>query len=195
MFVGKLSLLDDKIDSMLHMQLVDLARMLTRNKKMEVEAAFHAHYEEAAGLIAVSQFWWDYSLLDKTAGMKSDVYLRGIGSAWYTDAAAVNAYLLFCQTAVLPKLANSLFALCEERRLERICRKRRPGTSRVFAHRHRLYTAFFKHKLRAHLTKNEFADAALLLIYGWFVGGGLERGRKENIHIPFRRFIPNAGAN
>ena len=84
MFVGSLSRLDDKIDAMLHMQLVDLARLFTKRGKLEVEAAFHAHYDETASHMTVSQFWWDYPLLDKTAGMKSDVYLRCLGSAWFT---------------------------------------------------------------------------------------------------------------
>ncbi|OPH47328.1 hypothetical protein BC351_12210 [Paenibacillus ferrarius] len=170
MFVGKLSLLDDKIDAMLQMQLVDLGRMFTKRKELEVEAAFHADYEEAAARIKVSQFWWDYPPIDKAAGMKSDVYLRGIGSAWFTGAEAVSAYLGYCRDAPLPKLANSLFALCEDMRLERICRTRRPGTARVFAHRHRLLGAYFQHKLRSHLNKKDLADAVILVIYGWFTG-------------------------
>ncbi|MDQ0915390.1 nitric oxide reductase activation protein [Paenibacillus sp. V4I5] len=155
---------------MLQMQLVDLGRMFTKRKELEVEAAFHADYEEASARITVSQFWRDYPAVDKTAGMKSDVYLRGIGSAWFTGADAVKSYLHFCQSASLPKLANTIFALCEDMRLERICRARRPGTARVFAHRHRIYRVYFQHKLRTHLSKGELADAVLLLVYGWFTG-------------------------
>ena len=68
MFVGKLSLLEDKIDAMLQMQLVDLARMFTKRKELEVEAAFHADYEEASARITVSQFWRDYPWLIKRQG-------------------------------------------------------------------------------------------------------------------------------
>ncbi|WNR42231.1 nitric oxide reductase activation protein NorD [Paenibacillus roseipurpureus] len=170
MFVGNLSRLDDKIDAMLHMQLVDLARLFTKRGKLEVEAGFHAHYEESESHMAVSQFWWDYALPDKTAGMKSDVYLRCLGSAWFTGRETVREYLLYCSTAKLPKLANSLFALCEDMRLERICRGMRPGMGAVFAHRHRLLGGYFHHKLRTHLNKGELADALLLLVYGWFTG-------------------------
>ncbi len=179
MFVGKLSLLEDKIDAMLQMQLVDLARMFTKRKELEVEAAFHSDYEEASGRITVSQFWRDYPPVDKTAGMKSDVYLRGIGSAWYTGADALKSYLRFCQRVSFPKLANSLFALCEDMRLERICRARRPGTAHVFAHRHRILRAYFQHKLRTHLSKSELADAILLLVYGWFTGLEWHRGLED----------------
>jgi nitric oxide reductase activation protein len=170
MFVGSLSRLDDKIDAMLHMQLVDLARLFTKRRKLEVEAAFHAHYDEKAAQMTVSQFWWDYSLPDKTAGMKSDVYLRCLGSAWFTGSEAVSTYLQFCSKAQFPKLANSLFALCEDMRLEWICRTQRPGTGAVFAHRHRILGGYFQHKLRTHLNKGELADAMLLVIYGWFTG-------------------------
>lgn len=170
MFVGSLSRLDDKIDALLHMQLVDLARLFTKRGKLEVEAAFHAHYDEADSHMSVSQFWWDYALPDKTAGMKSDVYLRCLGSAWFTGREAVSSYLAYTSSVKLPKLAISLFGLCEDMRLERICRSLRPGTAAVFAHRHRILGAYFQHKLRAHLRKGEVADALLLVIYGWFTG-------------------------
>lgn len=101
-------MLEDKIDAMLQMQLVDLARMFTKRKELEVEAAFHADYEESSARITVSQFWWDYPPLDKASGMKSDVYLRGIGTACFTSAAAVKSYLKGSQQSSLPKLANSL---------------------------------------------------------------------------------------
>ncbi|WP_090821762.1 nitric oxide reductase activation protein NorD [Paenibacillus sp. yr247] len=198
MFVGKLSLLDDKIDAMLQMQLVDLARMFTKRKELKVEAAFHAGYEEASARITVSQFWWDYPPVDKTAGMKSDVYLRGIGSAWFTGTAAVKSYLTYCQSTRFPKLANSLFALCEDMRLERICRARRPGTSRVFVHRHRIYGAYFRHKLRTHLIKGEMSDAVILFIYGWFtgtewsLGGAAEAPARLAIFYPLLEKIEEA---
>ncbi|OAS16258.1 nitric oxide reductase activation protein NorD [Paenibacillus oryzisoli] len=170
MFVGSLSRLDDKIDAMLHMQLVDLARLFTKRGKLEVEAGYHAHYDETALLMTVSQFWWDYPLRDKTAGMKSDVYLRCLGSAWFTGREAVTDYLHYCGGVTYPKLANSLFALCEDMRLERICRTLRPGMGAVFAHRHHILGGFFQHKLRTHVSKGEMADAFLLFVYGWFTG-------------------------
>lgn len=170
MFVGSLSRLDDKIDAMLHMQLVDLARLFTKRGKLEVEAGFHAHYDETTLQMTVSQFWWDYPLRDKSAGMKSDVYLRCLGSAWFTGREAVSNYLHYCTNVRFPKLANSLFALCEDMRLERICRSQRPGMGAVFAHRHHILGGYFGHKLRTHLSKGELADAALLIVYGWFTG-------------------------
>ncbi|MEW9698793.1 hypothetical protein [Paenibacillus sp. SI8] len=67
-------------------------------------------------------------------------------------------------------MANQLFALCEDMRLEQICRRRRPGTVRVFAQRHRIYASYYKHKLSSHLKKGELGEAFILLIYGWFTG-------------------------
>ncbi|MGO4494300.1 hypothetical protein AB4114_00115 [Paenibacillus sp. 2RAB27] len=162
--------MDDKIDALLHMQLVDLARLFTKRGKLEVEAGFHAHYDETALQMTVSQFWWDYPLRDKTAGMKSDVYLRCLGSAWFTGKVAVTDYLHYCSSVKFPKLANSLFALCEDMRLERICRSQRPGMGAVFAHRHHILGGYFQHKLRTHVSKGELADALLLIVYGWFTG-------------------------
>ncbi|NEW06515.1 hypothetical protein GK047_10880 [Paenibacillus sp. SYP-B3998] len=190
MFVGKLSLLDDKIDSYLHMQLVDLARMFTGRKELEVEAAFHAQYEETEARISVSQFWRDYQPLDKAAGMKSDVYLRGIGSAWFTGYEAVKAYLNFCQSSQLPKLANQLFALCEDMRLERICRNRRPGTARIFKQRHSIYASYYQHKLLLHIRKGELAEAVILLVYGWFTGAEWKGEAQKELSIPLALIYP-----
>ncbi|UJF35930.1 hypothetical protein [Paenibacillus hexagrammi] len=170
MFVGKLTLLDDKIDAKLHMQLVDLARMFTRLPSLEVEAAYHSHYDTEKEIMTVSQFWRDLTPSDKAAGMKSDVYLRGIGSAWFTGARAVADYLAFCGASSYPRLANQLLALGEDIRLERICRRIRPGTAKVFEQRHRIYASYFHHKLKVHAEKGEEAEALLLLMYGWFTG-------------------------
>lgn len=163
-------MLDEKIDAKLHMQLVDLARLFTGRKELEVEAAYHAHYAPDERKLTVSQFWWDYGLPDKSAGMKTDVYLRALGSAWFTGAEAVRGYLTYGSGTALPKLATSVFALCEDMRLERICRRLRPGMGAVFAHRHRILGSYYAHKLQVHLRKGELADAAVLLLYGWFTG-------------------------
>ncbi|MDD9267897.1 hypothetical protein ACFPES_12745 [Paenibacillus sp. GCM10023248] len=176
-------MLDDKIDAMLQMQLVDLAKIFTKRKELEVEAAFHAHYDELTARMTVSQFWWDYPPADKAAGMKSDVMLRGIGSAWFTGAEAVSSYLDRSKMTSMPKLANSLFALCEDVRLERICRARRPGTARVFAIRHRIYGAYYGHKLRTHVNREEWADAMLLFIYGWFTGAEWSASAAQGVGI------------
>lgn len=179
MFIGKLSLLEDKIDSFLYMQLVDLARMLTRRKELEVEAAYHALYDEAAGILTVSQFWHDLLPSQRDAGMKSDVILRALGSAWFSSSKAIADYFTSALAIPLPNLAQGLFALCEDIRLERLCLALRPGTQRLFNQRHTVYNHYLQHKLQAHLNKTEQADACFILIYRWLTGRS--QGQLDNL--------------
>jgi nitric oxide reductase activation protein len=187
MFVGKLSLLAESADSFLHMQLVDLARTFTKRKQLEVEPAYHSLYDEAAGKLTVSQFWRDGRPEQREAGMKSDVYLRAIGSAWFSASTDIASYLSAVGGTALPRLGTELFALCEDIRLESICRKQRPGTSRVFAVRREEYRAYFQHRLLSHLNKSEQTDALFVLIYQWFAG--IERYAAESIGVDGRRML------
>jgi nitric oxide reductase activation protein len=189
MFIGKLSLLEETADSFLHMQLVDLARTFTARQELEVEPAYHSLYNEAAGMLTISQFWSDLKPQQREAGMKSDVYLRAIGSAWYSGAADIAAYLKAIQTNPLARLGVQLFALCEDIRLEAICRRVRPGTSRVFAVRRQAYSSYFGHKLQSHLNQSETAEALFVLIYRWFSGedgyvmAGLGEQAERLVHV------------
>jgi|GEM_PF-143235 len=188
MFVGKVHLLQDTKDALLHMQLEDLAKLLSRRRELKVETGFHALYDEAAGLVTVSQFWRDLAPDVRAAGWKSDVYLRALGSAWFSDSPAIAVYLAESAAGPLPKLAQQLFALGEDMRLTRICCEQRPGMARVFAVRHAAYAAYYRHVLRGFIRKREYAEALLLLVYGWFTGsaaltveaaGGADAGAAE----------------
>ncbi|MCD1257497.1 hypothetical protein B5M42_001420 [Paenibacillus athensensis] len=170
MFVGKVNLLQDTKDALLHMQLEDLAKLLSRRRDIRVETGFHALYDEAAGVLTVSQFWRDLPPGVRAAGWKSDVYLRAFGSAWFSDAAAIATFMAESESGPLPVLARQLFALGEDMRLTRICREQRPGMARVFAQRHEAYAAYYRHPLRGYIRKREYAEALLLLVYGWFTG-------------------------
>ncbi|MFS0838188.1 vWA domain-containing protein [Paenibacillus sp. 1P03SA] len=170
MFVGKLHLLDNRLEAFALMQLVDLARTFTRNGNLELQLAFHSHYEESKGLLTVSQFWRDWKPAQREAGMKSDVYLRALGSAWYTGRRETDAFLESVSESPLSRLGAELFALCEDLRLEQICRRIRPGTAAVFEERSDVYKGYFTHKFQTHLTRGELADALFASVYLWFKG-------------------------
>ncbi|WP_068775648.1 nitric oxide reductase activation protein NorD [Paenibacillus sp. FJAT-26967] len=170
MFVGKVHMLDNKMDAFLLMQLVDLARMFARNAELRVELAFHSNYEESESLLTISQFWRDWKPAQREAGMKSDVYLRAIGSAWYTGREDTDLLLAKLADSPLSRFGSELFTLCEDIRLEAICRRIRPGTSEIFNQREHIYRGYFRHKLTAHQSRGETADALFLAVYYWFKG-------------------------
>lgn len=51
-----LSFADTKIDAFLHMQLIDLAKTLSRDPKLEVEFSYHSYLNKPGHFIHVSQF-------------------------------------------------------------------------------------------------------------------------------------------
>lgn len=163
-------MLGERVDSFVRMQLLDLARTLTRNSKLEVDTAYHSVYLRKENKITVSQFWRDLKKADQVAGMKSDVYLRALGSAWLTDGQILPELLEDIEQSALPRLAKQLFALAEDIRLEQACLQVRPGTVRVFKERTRLYGRHFQLKFTSHLHLDEEAEALFCLIYLWLKG-------------------------
>lgn len=71
---------DSTIDSFLFMMLTDLAKTLTRSSEVEVEYGVQSYYNPFEKKIYMSHFWKDRSAGDMEAGLKSDVYLRAVGT-------------------------------------------------------------------------------------------------------------------
>ncbi len=153
----------ERIPAKVHMQLLDLARVLTRNPELQLEFGLHALYDESRNRLTVSTFWERFGEQQRLVGMKSDVYLRAIGNAWFSSADETRRYLN--ARYPLPSLANQLFALCEDIRLERICRKIRPGTARAFAVRHHLYRKFAAQQQAIRTRQGHLADVLVLHLY------------------------------
>ncbi|OXM87859.1 vWA domain-containing protein [Paenibacillus rigui] len=163
--------LENEVDAFLRMQLLDLGKALTGWQELKLEISYHSFYDDRARLIAVSSFWSDYPEAVKLAGMKSDVYLRGIGSAWFTDSRVIAEYLAWTHGLKRPLLAKQLFALCEETRLAHLCLRQRPGTRRALELRSRLYAQHFAAKRDAHGYRGEPADALLCAMAAALAGG------------------------
>ncbi|GIM48112.1 hypothetical protein DNHGIG_36610 [Collibacillus ludicampi] len=155
------------MDSFLRMQLLDLARTLMQSDDLHLDVSYHSSLHAEWDTLYISQFWSDYPADDQCSGMKSDVYLRCIGSAWFSNTLDIRIFLERVSACPLPRFAKNLFALCEDLRLEKICKRVRPGTVRVFSKRRRLYSDYFKKQTRVHLMRREEADALFASIYLW----------------------------
>lgn len=155
---------ENEVDAFLRMQLLDLGKALTGWDDLKLELSYLSSYDHREKVLAVSQFWSYLPEQVRLTGMKTDVYLRGIGSAWFTDARQVAAYLEWTRPLGRPSLAKQWLALCEERRLMSLCKRLRPGTARSFAVRCELYAKHYASRRTAHENAGELADAWLAAV-------------------------------
>lgn len=121
---------DKNVDSFLYMELADLTKTLTKNDEIEVEYRVSSYYDPVHGIIYLSHFWDNRPEEDKVYGLKSDVFLRSIGSYKHSNFKEINAYLKKINKTSVPSLAKQLFMLFEDIRLEEVCKRERPGTKK-----------------------------------------------------------------
>jgi nitric oxide reductase activation protein len=156
---------DKKIDSFLFMQLSDLAKTLAKNEEWEVEFGYQSYVDFVECKLLVSHFWDNRPLEDKVNGMKSDVFLRAIGSLYNTDFKEVVRFIERAKTTSISSFSKQLFMLAEDIRLEEICKKERPGTKKAFSIRRKVYRHYFKSQLNVNLVKAVHTDALFNTIY------------------------------
>jgi nitric oxide reductase activation protein len=156
---------DKKIDSFLFMELSDLAKTLTRLKNAEVEFAYRSYYDPLKNKVYVSHFWDNRPNKEKVNGLKSDVFLRSIGSRKYTDFQAVASFLKDVKKYSIQSFAKQLFMMFEDLRIEELCKKERPGTKKAFAMRKRVLRRHFKDQLNVNLVKSVHTDALFCAIF------------------------------
>ena len=156
---------DSTIDSFLFMMLTDLAKTLTRSSEVEVEYGVQSYYNPFEKKIYMSHFWKDRSAGDMEAGLKSDVYLRAVGtrsSSFREFAGFLNdVHRRFNRQS----FAKQLFMLLEDIRIEELIKKERPGTKRVFQKRREMYRKHFTTQLTLNLERSIFTDALYCAIF------------------------------
>lgn len=157
--------IDQRLDALLRMELLDLAKMFTHNAAIELDFQYHAIYRADTNRLSISQFWEDYREEDRKIGMKSDVVLHALGAYAYTDRETVRNFLKEVATFAYPQFTRQCFALLEEYRVERCCTIVRPGTRKWFQRRHELKQRYMKNRIRIHVNNKEQADARLLGFY------------------------------
>ncbi|MFY4776892.1 vWA domain-containing protein [Metabacillus sp. RGM 3146] len=156
---------DSQIDSFLFMELGDLAKTLTKNADTEIQYEVQSYLDPFHQVIYLSHFWNQRPFQDTVAGLKSDLYLRSIGSFFYTDHMVVRQFLKDIKKSPLSGFGKQLFTLLEDIRLEEICKSERPGTAKYFIKRRELYRRFFKTQMTINLERSIFTDALFNGVY------------------------------
>ncbi|MEI5908883.1 VWA domain-containing protein [Bacillus spongiae] len=150
---------DETINSFLVMELIDLAKTLTRNKEMDVQYGPHSYLDEKNDVIFVSHFWDHRPYEEEVNGLKSDIYLRSLGSYQHSDTLEVVNYIKKIRKTTIPSFAKQLFILGEDIRLEQLCVKERKGTRKAFNIRREIYRKYFETQLNVNLVKSVHTDA------------------------------------
>ncbi|EIT86788.1 von Willebrand factor A [Fictibacillus macauensis ZFHKF-1] len=154
-----------KIDSFLQMELLDLARSLSRDKKLKVEFSYHSYCNRTGGVIHVSQFWMPYADEIARPGLKSDVYLRAFGSYYYSDAAAISNALDEIKGSEHANFLKHLLLLFEDIRLEALCVANRPGMKAAFEVRRKTLATHYQRQFKQHVVQKRQLDALFCFLF------------------------------
>lgn len=156
---------DKQVDTRLFLNLQDLVSILSGLDDVEFQYAFGSYIDTENNTITASHFWDNYPEKLTDTGLKSDIYLRTLGTLRHTNEQLVKRYKEEIAEFRIKKFSAQLFSLLEDMRIEEICKKERPGTKRIFeVRRNTLYT-YFKSQLSTNITRSFALDELFCLIY------------------------------
>lgn len=153
------------VDTNVFRQLQDLATVLSGVPELTFAYSFGTYIDLVERQVTASKAWDTINPEYQEAGLKTDVYLRTIGSLYYTDVKAMQDFVEVLQKSTLTKFAGQLFTLFEDMRLEEIIKQERPGTKEAFAKRKSYYQHKFSKERMAHVTRGLPLDELFCLIY------------------------------
>ncbi|MBY6037255.1 hypothetical protein KUV80_11345 [Fictibacillus nanhaiensis] len=150
---------DTKIDSFVHMQLIDLARSLSRVDEMDVSFSYHSYLQRNSGITHVSQFWNPYPPDIQLEGWKSDVYLRSFGTQFHTDDDVIWDSLQKLKSHPHREFLKQILLFSEDYRLEFLCTEQRPGMKHSFKLRKETFQVHYNREYRKHIQQKRDLDA------------------------------------
>ncbi|MGE6629745.1 VWA domain-containing protein [Bacillus sp. NPDC077027] len=155
---------DSRIDSFLFMELTDLAKTLAKSDDVELEYGVQSYYDPFEKKIYISHFWDDRKQEDMTAGLKSDVFLRAVGTV-HSDLTVFQEMINYAHKLTIPLMCKQLFMLFEDIRIEECIKRDRLGTKKVFKNRREMYRRHFKTQLTINQERSILTDALFCAIY------------------------------
>ncbi len=156
---------DEKIDSLLLMELADLTKTLSRDPEFDTDFRVNSYIDHRNKKVYVSHFWTHREEHIMRSGMKSDVYLRAYGNLYYSNVRELYDYANWSEQTKIPRFAKQLCMLAEDVRIEELCKRTRPGMKKDFRVRRDIYENHFENQLKVNTDKNFFLDALFNLTY------------------------------
>ncbi|WP_018393387.1 VWA domain-containing protein [Bacillus sp. 37MA] len=152
---------DETVNSAFWMELSDLAAAIANDTNMKVEFGPLAYLQYEPAILYVSHFWQHRVKQEEIDGMKSDVYLRALGTKSFTNAEDIQPFIEKKQSS----FARQLFALAEDVRIEPLCVQSRPGTKRAFETRKSVMRRYHNGQLTVNIAKGFYTDAVYNALY------------------------------
>ncbi len=156
---------DAKVDTALFLQLQDLASVVSGIPGLGFEYNYGMLVDVKDKKVAASHHWDNVQKDEKEAGLKTDVFLRAIGTIKHSDMHAMKEYKDVINETSLPYFAANLFTAIEDMRLEEMIKKERPGTRKLFDKRRRHYRHYFDTQLGTNATKSYPLDELFCLLF------------------------------
>ena len=157
---------DAKVDTKLYLLLQDLTSVFSGREDFQFVYAYGSAVDLKKKEISGSRRLWDVvSKKERTAGYKTDVMLRAIGSVHLTNIRVFQDFTSKMNEKKHENFALQLASLFEDIRLEEIIRKKRPGTKHDFDIRSRTLKHYFSTQLDTNVTRGYPMDELFCLIY------------------------------
>ena len=157
---------DSKVDTNLFLQLQDLTTVLTRQPELNFEYSYGSYIDISNRKITASTFWDQHDETIKRSGYKTDIYLRAIGTFYYTAIQPMQDFSNdFLINSPFPRFTSQLVTLFENIRLEELVKKDRPGTTHSFKVRNNYLKAYFTTQLKTNVTRGYALDELFCLIF------------------------------
>ncbi|MGN1400433.1 MAG: vWA domain-containing protein [Bacillus sp. (in: firmicutes)] len=156
---------DSIVDTALFLQLQDLAAVVSGIPDLDFEYNYGALVDLEHKKVMASHHWDNVLKAEKEAGLKTDIFLRAIGTIRHSDPKALKRYKKVIDDSGMPYFAANLFTAIEDLRLEEEIKKDRRGTRRHFDIRRKHYRHYFETQLGTNVTKSYPLDELFCLIY------------------------------
>ncbi|MHA6250838.1 vWA domain-containing protein [Oceanobacillus sp. CAU 1775] len=153
------------VDTRIFIQLQDMTTVFAENADLNFEYGYGAAIDLQANKVTASRLWEKLDDDTKEAGLKTDLFLRAIGTLKYSKIAPMQNYLDSIHETSLPKFAGQLFALLEDIRLEELIKQERPGTKEHFQIRKNYYFQYFSQQLATNAMRGFALDELFCMIY------------------------------
>lgn len=156
---------DSYVDTNLFMQMDNLTSVLAGDPRLNFAFSYGSQVDLVTNKVTASNHWNKLDAEIMEAGLKTDVFLRTIGTIHHSNLPSMQRYLKSISESRLPKFAVQLFSIFEDIRLEEIVKKERPGTKKYFEIRKQYLTRYFYQQTEANVTRGYPLDELFTLIY------------------------------
>jgi nitric oxide reductase activation protein len=156
---------ESPLDPTLYIQLLDLARALSKNKQLTLAHDYLTRYDFARDQLFLSRFWDSFDPKTQMTGYKSDVYLQAFGHYHFTDQRHLVELNQELKRHPLRRFGLQWFALAEQLRVLDLSLVRRKGMKRVFDLRKRVYRHYFRDQGQAQLQRKHYPEALLCTLF------------------------------